>query len=194
MAVPGQPYNGMRRTSAGHLLDVGLMDVRLATISDALGIAQVQVTTWRAAYQGIVPDSALAELSVEKSASGWSQALAAGAGHTLVACAEEDQVIGFSALGATRDADALPGTGEVYAFYVLPQYWGTGTGYRLWRATHALLRQQGFSDVTLWVLAANERGRRFYERMGLTLEPSRKGTYEVGGCSIPDVMYRAPLI
>jgi GNAT superfamily N-acetyltransferase len=169
------------------------MELRLARPEDAPGIAHVQVTTWRAAYRGIMPDAALAALSVETSTPGWRRVLADRPRGTLVACAPDGRVVGFSMLGASRDRDAAPVTGEVYAFYVVPEHWKTGTGRRLWLATRTLLREHGFTEVTLWVLEANARGRGFYERMGLVRDPAPDGSFEVAGATLPQVRYRAPL-
>ena len=44
------------------------------------------------------------------------------------------------------------------ALYVLPEYWDSGLGHRLLAAAGR--------PRLLWVLAANDRGRRFYERHG----------------------------
>jgi hypothetical protein len=47
------------------------MEIRAATISDAYGIAEIQVAGWQAAYRGLMPDSLLDGLSVPKREEMW---------------------------------------------------------------------------------------------------------------------------
>ena len=59
-----------------------------------------------------------------------------------------------------------PDVGEIYAIYLLPQHWGGGAGRALMAAALAALTDTGFTRATLWVLAGNDRARRFYARGG----------------------------
>lgn len=52
--------------------------------------------------------------------------------------------------------------GHVEALYVVPEAWGTGLAGEL----YACVDEVAGSPATLWVLEANERGRRFWERRG----------------------------
>jgi hypothetical protein len=51
------------------------MLIRAAQIEDAKQIAEVHVASWRAAYRGILPDSMLDNLSVEKRTELWQERL-----------------------------------------------------------------------------------------------------------------------
>jgi GNAT superfamily N-acetyltransferase len=78
-----------------------------------------------------------------------------------------------------RDLDELAdedgaGRGELYAIYVDPQRWGDGTGVALEEAARAHLRDEHFTEATLWTLSANTRARRFYEKRGWRLDGSTK--------------------
>ena len=165
--------------------------VRAAERADARPIARVQVAGWRAAYRGIMPDEVLARLSIEERAGRWAHAILTSPGNVLVACTPRAAVIGFAMVGASRDADADPRTGELWALYVAPDAWGTGAGFALWESSRDALRAQGYREVTLWTLEANRRGRAFYERVGLALEPAAVRPFEVDGASLPSVRYRA---
>jgi GNAT superfamily N-acetyltransferase len=59
-------------------------------------------------------------------------------------------------------------TGELRSLYVVPEAWGTGVARRLMEAALDALRERGASEATLWVVDANARARRFYEREGWT--------------------------
>jgi GNAT superfamily N-acetyltransferase len=74
--------------------------------------------------------------------------------------------VGFVSFGPSRDENATPSTGEVPAIYVDPSVMGTGVGRELLEAATAALREAGYARATLWVLEANERARRFYEKAG----------------------------
>jgi GNAT superfamily N-acetyltransferase len=52
------------------------------------------------------------------------------------------------------------------ALYVRPEAWGSGVAAALHDAALAELAAAGVRRATLWVLEANERARRFYERRG----------------------------
>lgn len=52
------------------------------------------------------------------------------------------------------------------ALYVRPEAWGTGVAARLHDLAVGELRERGVGRARLWVLEANVRGRRFYERRG----------------------------
>jgi GNAT superfamily N-acetyltransferase len=56
--------------------------------------------------------------------------------------------------------------GEVYALYVIPDWWSTGTGRSLMSCAVATLSDAGYQRAVLWVLEANDRARRFYEKAG----------------------------
>ncbi len=50
--------------------------------------------------------------------------------------------------------------------YVRPAFWGTGVAAELHDRAVAALRDAGVGTARLWVLEANDRARRFYERRG----------------------------
>ena len=137
-----------------------------------------------------MPDEVLAEMSPESHAQRWHRTLIDHPDGTLVAVGPDDEVLGFSRTGPSRDDDAAPMTGEVIALYVLPEHWGTGIGFRLWEAATALLRRQGFQHVTLWTLEDNHRGRPFYESVGLELDSVPPRPFRIGGAELPSLRYR----
>ena len=73
-----------------------------------------------------------------------------------------DRVVGFVGYGTWRDDPEH--VGEVYALYVLKEYHGLGVGRRLMDA--ALEELRAYPQVCLWVLKANSRAIRFYEKCG----------------------------
>lgn len=55
---------------------------------------------------------------------------------------------------------------ELRDLYVVPDAWGTGAGRALMDEVLAEIRAAGATEATLWVVEANARARRFYEREG----------------------------
>jgi GNAT superfamily N-acetyltransferase len=77
------------------------------------------------------------------------------------------RVVGFSSYGPERErARGFTGRGEVWAFYVHPDSWGTGVAAELMVHTETRLKAEGFDTAVLWVLKDNPRGRAFYEKFG----------------------------
>ena len=90
--------------------------------------------------------------------------------------AENDgAVVGFCGYGPSRDDDASPGTGEVYAIYLLEEIAGRGVGRELCVHANRRLHALGYRSVTAWVLESNVRARRFYEAAGWTVDGGTTG-------------------
>ena len=102
-------------------------------------------------------------------------------------------ISGFCDLIPSRDGDAKPTTGEISAIYVSPKKWGQGIGQELLSVAAGRAREKGFSEVTLWVLHANQRARKFYEKFGFVLDGSEKEDNRWIDFVIREVRYRKPL-
>ncbi len=150
-----------------------MVTIRPARDTDAQDIARVHIRAWRHAYAGIMPAGHLAGLDEQAWTAAHRARLLAEEGRgsrTDVAYAADGTISGFASCGpyrvaqdATRPDSAF---GEVYAIYVDPARLGTGCGLALMRTATAYLRERGWTEVRLWVLADNARARRFYERFG----------------------------
>ena len=115
------------------------MKIRAALISDAPAIARVHVDSWRAAYQGIIPDDVLENLKIDQREEQWSSNLTDDVSETMVAHSQEG-VLGFVSFGATRDEDDDPTqVGEIMAVYIAPGSWRRGIGRALCNAAVAAL-------------------------------------------------------
>ncbi len=80
---------------------------------------------------------------------------------------------------------------ELYAIYVRPAQWGTGAGRALMRQALALAAEAGYTDISLWVLEGNARGRRFYQRAGFQATGESVVLTAMGG--VTEIRYRRPL-
>jgi ribosomal protein S18 acetylase RimI-like enzyme len=174
-----------QRTSATEIPAVVIDEARA---QDAPAIAAVHVASWRAAYRGLIADAYLEGLSVDGRERMWRDFIEEGRTGLLVV-RHAGRVCGFAAFGASRDADAASGTAELIALYLDPALWSRGVGRRLWRAVRQSAVTQGFSVVTLWVLADNERAIRFYEAAGFAAESGSRKTFKLGAQRLEELRY-----
>ncbi|GAA2524704.1 GNAT family N-acetyltransferase [Rarobacter incanus] len=140
--------------------------IRVARPEDAASIAGVHVTSWRQAYSGVIPDTYLSGIDVAERAVRWSRELASPTHRTWVATTGASAVVGFASLGESRDEDAGRLTLELLTLYLHPQVWGRGVARALMRTV--IDHVPAANDVTLWVLADNDRARQFYRRHGFS--------------------------
>ena len=167
--------------------------VRRARLDEARGIAEVQVASWRATYCDILPASVLDELTVEARERMWTSVLS-GSGTNVFVALDGDRVTGFVAAGAARDSDVdRSAVGEIMAIYAVEDAWSTGVGRVLFTSACRSLESLGFTEVVVWVLEANQRGRRFYERMLMHLDEGAETYFEAEGIKYREVRYRRTL-
>ena len=145
--------------------------LRRATLADAAAIGAVHVESWRETYSGLLPDSMLAELSVERWGAMWEDLLGdPGTAEKMAILVGEDEgrVVGIGGCGPQRDeALAKSGfTGEFGMIYVLRSHQGRGLGRSIMASLAGSLAKLGHEKASLWVFRENERARRFYERLG----------------------------
>lgn len=165
-----------------------VVHIRRARPADARAIAEVHVATWREAYRDLLPQELLEALSVDRRADFWQSQLDVTPADLLPWVAESNgDLSGFVHSGPSRDADATPAIGEVYAIYVLPECWDQGVGRDLLRHAERDLAARGYSEARLWVLADNARARRFYEKAGWSSGATRTDT--IGDIEVEEVRY-----
>jgi GNAT superfamily N-acetyltransferase len=165
--------------------NVGAVEVRRATVADALGIAEIHVRAWQVAYRHAFPPEKLDALSVDERAERWRRVL----GEETVYVAEEGgALLGWASGGTCRDDEA---DGELYGIYVAPDVWGNGAGRALIERVEDDLAG-AHAEAVLWVLEDNPRARRFYELAGWHLDGGRKRETYLG-VAVDVVRYRKAL-
>lgn len=172
----------------------GKATIRQALPSDARGIARVFVESWRWTYRDAVPASTSKGMAVDGYVASWRETLLTRPRSMRVWVAEESgAIVGFVQSGRSRDDDVAQGeAGEVYAIYLLPEQIGGGLGRQLLDEAVGFLREQGYGEATLWVLASNDRARRFYEGAGWTSDGAvREEAWE--GVTLREARYRRRL-
>jgi len=127
------------------------MRLREATPEDAEAIVAVPVAAWRAAYVGIVPEPALAAMSVGEKTERRRHSLMLSAG---------DATSAFE--------------GESYAISLLRRAQRVGLGRRLMTAMSTCLGELGFTTAILWAARDNSPARLFTEFVaGLSPQEAR---------------------
>jgi len=175
-------------------------EIRAARREDADGITDVQVASWRAGYAHVFPESVLYADDFDSIRrnywSGWR--FAPGLRVSVAVRPGSDvapqKVVGFSSYGPERErARGFTGRGEVWAFYLNPQVWGSGLATDLMDYTETRLAAEGFNAAVLWVLKDNPRGRAFYAKQGWELTGIGAEFDEYCEVSVPEVEYRKQL-
>ena len=137
----------------------------METDEEIRGKAYVHWKSWHEAYPGLVSPAYLEKLTPEKCVE-----LAYRWRENILVALDEGRVVGFLGYGDRAPED--PGTGEIFALYVLSEYYGTGVGLRLMEA--ALAQLSAFPQICLWVLKENRRAIRFYEKCGFRPDGEEK--------------------
>ncbi len=143
------------------------MQVRAAVAEDAPGIGAVHVRSWQSAYRGLMPRDFLGGLDADRRGRGWAARLGKPLPprESVLVGDVDGAVVGFAAAGPCRDEDSAS-AGEVWAIYLLEEWWGHGIGRELLAASIRALHAAGFAEAVLWVLDSNHRALRFYETSG----------------------------
>jgi GNAT superfamily N-acetyltransferase len=181
--------------------------VREEATADIPAVEKVRRASWRAAYAGLIEARHIERATARPIRLSRPDPDR----RTLVAVTREHPVVvGYASFGPERSllsAHAHPAaagpatgeegplfraaplteagrageTGEVYALYVSPDWWSTGTGRSLMAAALTALSEAGYRRAVLWVLAGNDRARRFYERAGFTADGAENVLTGLGG-------------
>ena len=161
--------------------------VRSATTRDAQAIAEIHVATWQAAYKKLMPEDYLSKITVQKREVYWREAIEYSEPQLLVAT-DGEEVVGFVGYARSRDATPRASVGEIWAMYVAPEHWNKGVGLLLWDGARDGLKEEGCTQVTVWVLLHNERALRFYEQAaGFKREMPSLKTVDFGSVKLEEI-------
>lgn len=175
------------------------MQIRLAEESDAAALAQVVVTTYRAAHRDHLPaDYLYSSLTYKESARNWQRTLqhlhhvAPVQEAVFVAEGSEQQIIGVAMGGPERAGVIAPGddavrVGELYLLYILPRSQRHGVGQLLIATVARWLHERGMREMRVRVLRENLPARRFYAALGG--EEVGEEVYEDAGALLHEVVY-----
>lgn len=161
--------------------------IRRAVREEARRIAEIQVISWRVAYDSLVPADYLRGLDPDRRAAMWRKLIEESGGPVFVS-SEGDRIVGFCHVTPSRDEDG-DGFAEITAFYVDPSFWRLGHGRALCGEAVSYATNAAFRGISLWVISENQRARRFYEAMGFSGD-GRVKSVEGPGFVLEEVRYR----
>ena len=174
------------------------MVIRAGSAADAAQIAAVQREAWFAAYTGIIPDEIINRVTAPDDGARVRQSFRTRPWQRMIVAipgrrGRRRGIVGYAAFGPETDVLGAPWphplstdgeerrVAELYALYVRPAWWSTGTGRALMDRVLARSAAAGYSSITLWVLRDNERARRFYERAGFAPDGATNVLTSLGG-------------
>ena len=165
------------------------VQIREMTEADVTTVSTIRVRGWQWAYAGLLPQGYLDAMDPEQDAAERREFLPRSAGRVQNLVAEVDgAAVGWAAFGPYRGEPDDSGDGELYALYVLPEHVGTGVGRALITAAVRRTAELGRGRLLLWVLAGNDRARRFYQVAGFAPDGAETSdTYD--GVPLREVRY-----
>jgi ribosomal protein S18 acetylase RimI-like enzyme len=190
----------------------GPVVIRAGTPADAAQVAAVQREGWSAAYQGIVAPEIIDRATAPDGGARVRQSFRTRPWQRMVVAVAAGQpatgrpgpgIVGYASFGPETDVLSTPwphpltaagedrSVAELYALYVRPAWWSTGTGRALMDRVLARTSEAGYRSVTLWVLRDNQRARRFYQRAGFAPDGAANVLEGLGG--VTELRYRRPL-
>ena len=190
--------------------------IRTGSAADAAQVAAVQREGWFAAYEGIIPTEIIDRATAPDDGARvrqtfrtrpWQHMLVAVAADLATPGSTGEQaasgIVGYASFGPETDVQSAPwphplttdgedgSVAELYALYVHPAWWETGTGRLLMEQVLARTSAAGYQSITLWVLRDNRRARRFYERAGFAPDGATNVLVRLGG--VTELRYRRSL-
>ena len=167
-------------------------EISYATAQDARAIAEIHVTSLRAAYRDLLPEPYLAALDVAELEAQFRQTIEDRMCDVLLA-RRDGALQGWLHCGPARDPDVPTTEGELLALCVAPAAWSSGVGQSLWLRAKDILIQRGYMTCIQWVLAQNARASRFYRGAGFAPTPLTPRRIKLGGMSFELVRYSRPI-
>ena len=119
-----------------------MVAIRSASAADAAQIAAVMRDSWLAAYDGIIASALLDQATAPDGGARVRQSFRLRPWQKMIA-AVDDGIVGYASFGPERDVLDTPWpypltpagsdgqVAELYALYVHPAWWSTGTGRAL---------------------------------------------------------------
>jgi GNAT superfamily N-acetyltransferase len=187
--------------------------IRSGSAADAASIAAVQRAGWFAAYDGIISRDIIDRVTAPDEGARvrqtfrvrpWQRMMVAVAGtRDTREPGDLPGIVGYASFGPETnvltgqwpppltDAGRDASVAELYALYVRPAWWSTGTGRALMDRVLAKTWAAQYQSAVLWVLRDNTRARRFYERAGFAPDGAAHVLERLGG--VMEVRYRRAL-
>jgi len=139
--------------------------IRKAMSEDAYDYAVCHISCWQSAYKGIVPDEFLENMLAKKDqqVEKYKKTLTDPGDCEYYCVMYTERMIGWLIINQSRDENKS-GIGEIWAIYLIEEFWGRGYGKAMLDFAVQELRSAKCKEIFLWVFEENNRARRFYEK------------------------------
>jgi GNAT superfamily N-acetyltransferase len=124
--------------------------IRHAQKSDALGIAEVQVRTWRSAYDWRIPSAHLDSLDIQQKAKKWETKIGTHIQRPILVACRDDIIVWFISGWESREKPEYDA--EITAFYVRAEYQWQGIGKMLFVTMIQQFLELHYHSFYIWVL------------------------------------------
>ncbi|WP_457916552.1 N-acetyltransferase family protein [Candidatus Lokiarchaeum ossiferum] len=143
------------------------MNIRVARLEDALEIATVRVLSWKKAYRNLISDHYLDSLTIPERVPKWIKRInqtKIDPSRIFVIQDSDLRIVGYTWCGIPRNySDVVDG--ELYAMYILPEYWQQGIGTQLFFKVVQYFEELGYQSMLIWALSQNS-ACEFYQKLG----------------------------
>lgn len=152
---------------------------RPLTGEDAGQLAALHIRIWRETYTGLMAQSALDALDVERFTRKWRDILGAEDAPRVLGAfdGQTGELAGWITVGEPRDEDA-PAPSELWVLNLASEHQGTGLANDLMR------RELADRPAYLWVVEGNERAIAFYRRHGFEFDGATKDQDDEGNVDL----------
>lgn len=172
--------------------DLTHVEVRPATMRDAVKIAELYAATAKEAFKTMQTGAKVLPVPEEKNTVYWREAIEYAEPQVQVAV-NGTTLIGFVSYDRSRDKGTPNTLGEIWDIYVDTAHWGKGVGLALWDAAREGLQEEGCTHVSIWVPIANDRAMRFHELAGFKREMSSAKTVPMGPVKVEEIRLKQAL-
>lgn len=125
--------------------------IRQATIEDISDIANIHVSSWQSAFDGLMPKGYINSYTLAKREVEWRQTIETNS-ETIYVAVTQNQVVGFlSYFLSSNPSDTV----ELSKLYLCPSVYGKGLGNQLMRHFEESIELTSAKTVSLYVLDCN---------------------------------------
>mgnify|MGYP000008414173 CR=1 FL=1 len=162
-----------------------MIAIRFAKKDDVSKVSEIHAFCWRETYS-FMPEAVLRSRNQEFRRLQWLNWFESRSrDEALFVLEADDDIVGFCFCCPNRD-DAITGSGEMHAAYVLPKYRGREVGPLMMLTMLDFMEAHGLTPPALWAFKNNPI-RLWYAQLGWRSEVKRDRVIE--NVAIPEVGY-----
>ena len=158
------------------------MKIERVSKQTAPAAGHIYALSWKTGYKDLILGDYLDKLSSDN----WTKRFENSVYKDFI-LEDNGKYVAASSVAPARDEN-MRGWGEIVSIYVLPEYFRCGYGKILFNHDVAQLKEDGYTNIYLWVLEENHRARNFYKAMGFAPNGDRSEII-IGGKKLTEVRY-----